>query len=964
MSDEAGAGRRPPVEPCPLRRAVTAALTSLLVVLALPAGPAAAASTAKVVIVVGPVGSSNAHYKADAEAIAVEARKYTSNVIKLASPMATWTRVKAAAQGASVLVYLGHGNGWPSTYAPFQAQTKDGLGLDPSTGADGTKTVYYGEDYIRANIRLAPNAVVLLYHLCYASGNTEPGLAPGTFTNARERVDNYGAGFIDAGARAVFAEGHPSHPATDYVRQLFTTNRTMDQVFRAAPSRHGNAIGPYASQRTPGLRFRMDPDTATPSGFYRSVIGDLALTAGTVTGPAPVPTGTTPPDFVFPGAAEVAGLAGTGLFRSAEAAADPVGAASSTLAKGTRLRLATEGTAMPDGTRVFGVSVLGGSVSGFVRATELAPRDSVAPEIWTLDQSPDWLSPNGDGKNDGLVVAARISETVTTGLQVRNAGGASVWSGSVTGDTARFAWNLRTKAGALVPDGAYTWTMKSRDTWGNPTVTRTGAFTVDGRAPVTTASTATTTGPDGWITTTPLVTLTATDALSGVGSINWRLDGGTVRTYTAPVPVTVNGTPKLEYRSVDRAGIVEAWHSLTLKIDTVPPEIAIPVVGTAGATEGTWLGPVKVSPAITDATSGVRTKTISVDGADPVSLGKAAVAVAGEGEHTVSVTATDVAGNAATTSRTFVIDTVAPVVELLALAAEGSSIPTVTPNGDKAGESIAIPYSVSESAAVTAVFADGTGVVVRTITGKVEAGAREAAWDGRTAKGVAVPDGRYTVTLTGTDPAGNASSPVVAPVDVYAALSAISRTPALFFPQDGDALAAKSTVRFTLLAPARVSLDVVDGKGTVVRTAWADRDFEAGSQSWSWNGKRADGTRAPRGTYRFLVRATNGEQAAAGAATTIADAFRTVTSTTSPARGAAFTITVVTAERLATTPRITVRQPGVSTWSVTMTKVSSTTWTTTIRPRKGGTAGPMSLTVQAKDTEGGTNAKVVRLSLR
>ena len=128
-------------------------------------------------------------------------------------------------QGANVFVYLGHGNGWPSIYAPFQTQTKDGLGLDPSTGADGNKVVYYGEDYIRANIRLAPNSVVLLYHLCYASGNTEPGLSQGTSRRRKERVDNYGAGFIGAGARAVFAEGHPAHPATSYIRQLFTTNR-------------------------------------------------------------------------------------------------------------------------------------------------------------------------------------------------------------------------------------------------------------------------------------------------------------------------------------------------------------------------------------------------------------------------------------------------------------------------------------------------------------------------------------------------------------------------------------------------------------------------------------------------------------------------------------------------------------------------------------------------------------------
>jgi hypothetical protein len=283
-------------EPCPLRRAVTLALTALLLVLAVPAAPVAAASTVKVVVIVGPVGASTAHYKQDAAAVAAEARRYTTNVVTISTPNATWSRVRAAAQGASILVYLGHGNGWPSIYPPFQVLTKDGLGLDPVAGADGSRTVYYGEDYIQNNIRLAPNAVVILYHLCYASGNTEPGLAVGTFADARLRVDNYGTGFIGAGARAVFAEGHPSHPATDYIRQLFTTERTMDQVFRAAPSRHGHVVGPYASLRTPGVQFEMDPDTATPSGFYRSVVGDLSLRASDVTGSVTPSTGTSPAD--------------------------------------------------------------------------------------------------------------------------------------------------------------------------------------------------------------------------------------------------------------------------------------------------------------------------------------------------------------------------------------------------------------------------------------------------------------------------------------------------------------------------------------------------------------------------------------------------------------------------------------------------------------------------------------------
>ena len=41
-------------------------------------------------------------------------------------------------------------------------------------GSGDYNTKYYGEPYI-ATLDLAPNAIVLLHHLCYASGNSEPG---------------------------------------------------------------------------------------------------------------------------------------------------------------------------------------------------------------------------------------------------------------------------------------------------------------------------------------------------------------------------------------------------------------------------------------------------------------------------------------------------------------------------------------------------------------------------------------------------------------------------------------------------------------------------------------------------------------------------------------------------------------------------------------------------------------------
>ena len=75
-------------------------------------------SNAKVVIVVGAVESNTTSYRAKGDAIYAEAIKYTPNVTKIYSPNATWAVVKAAAQGANIFVYAGHGYGFPSPYRP------------------------------------------------------------------------------------------------------------------------------------------------------------------------------------------------------------------------------------------------------------------------------------------------------------------------------------------------------------------------------------------------------------------------------------------------------------------------------------------------------------------------------------------------------------------------------------------------------------------------------------------------------------------------------------------------------------------------------------------------------------------------------------------------------------------------------------------------------------------------------
>lgn len=260
------------------RLTVFGLIAALVVAVGAVANPAPVAAAAKkVVIVVGPVGSKTGEYKDSARRYASLARSYGATVKEIYSPYATWSKVKAAAQGAHLLIYLGHGNGYPSPYGKFQKYTKDGMGLNATSGNGNYNTKYWGEYYIARDIDLAKNAVVILNRLCYASGNSEWGSANPTKSTAIKRVDNYGAGFLRANARAVFAEAINS--VGYQIRALFKSGRSMDSILMSHPAASGARDFRFSSTRTPGYRAHLDPPRA--GKYWRSVIGNLSLTATT-----------------------------------------------------------------------------------------------------------------------------------------------------------------------------------------------------------------------------------------------------------------------------------------------------------------------------------------------------------------------------------------------------------------------------------------------------------------------------------------------------------------------------------------------------------------------------------------------------------------------------------------------------------------------------------------------------------
>ncbi len=952
-------GRSSPVNESTARRRIPAVLIRSLgaVLLAvgavLPLGatlaPAAAAASPvnpKVVIVSGPVGSSNRHYKADADALAKVARKYTKNVVLIKTPNATWPAVKKAAQGASIFVYLGHGNGWPSKYRdalwPF---SQNGLGLDPPSGANGSAHVYYGEAQVASEIRFAPNAVVLLFHLCYASGNTEPGLPTGTLADKKQRVDNYGAGFFAAGARTVIADAYDAN--TPYMSRLFTASTSMSKLFHGVPTYHGNDIA-WDAFRTTGARIVMDPTNVAKGPYYHSIVYDPGLTAKLVTRTAYPATDVTPAALVVPGAATVAGAAD--LFAD-PGLTTPVGP----LAIDSRLRVLAEAAPLPDGSRVVQVRPLAGG-EGYVRADLLHPADSTPATLYNYDPPGTLIGPNGDYVFDTFRVIVRASEPLDGTITIRNSAGDTIKTLSATDAWSTFDWDVRDGGGTLIPDGHYSWSYAGTEPWGNnPTAfTKGGAFDLDATDPATTSAVSGTLDPSGWYTTAAKVTLTGKDAFSGLRATYYSLDGGKKTRYNAPLSIAHSGDHELDYWSVDVAGNVERTRSVEVKVDLTAPLTTAQLTGPVGE-PGFFRDDVTVGLQATDAQSGVASTEIALDGA-PLGPYGGPIVVSAAGLHQVAFRSTDVTGRREPTRTVaFTIDRTAPT-----LGAPGSVVPSTgqfSPNGDGLADSVALTHALSESGAVRLdVSPAGGGPAVRTATFPVGvAGPGSIAWDGRNDAGAYVADGDYTLTLTPLDRARNAGPSRTAAVRVFGSFVGLAPSPARFYPQDRDALTPRTQATFTLKRPANVVLTIVNGAGATVRTVAGS--YPAGPVAIAWDGRNDAGGFVPQGTYRILVAATIGGVGETHQASVRAAAFDLTTSVTSARRGRKLTLTVVTSEGLKrrTKPKLTVRQPGLAAYSVKLKKIGPTTWRATWQLKPGGRSGKLTLSVTATDRAGGRN---------
>ncbi len=249
-----------------------------------------AAEQPRAVIVVGPVEGATSQYRLEARQIADQLRSYGASVRQIVSPWATWAKVKEATAGANLLIYLGHGRGNPGPYGAFDSRTMNGLGLNHSGGHGDGNVTYYGEYFLQRSLGLAKDAVVILEHVPYAAGSSEPGRAnPGART-AMLRADNYAAGFLHSGAAAVYAS---DRSVATIIRDLFRSRLTMQSIFWNSPWTSTRYDTTFPAKRTAGASGIVAP--YSPGRYYQSVVGRLRWTAtdwrGTWSARSSAPTG-------------------------------------------------------------------------------------------------------------------------------------------------------------------------------------------------------------------------------------------------------------------------------------------------------------------------------------------------------------------------------------------------------------------------------------------------------------------------------------------------------------------------------------------------------------------------------------------------------------------------------------------------------------------------------------------------
>ena len=353
------------------------------------------------------------------------------------------------------------------------------------------------------------------------------------------------------------------------------------------------------------------------------------------------------------------------------------------------------------------------------------------------------------------------------------------------------AWQDYTTPFTISTDGPHTVQFYAIDNAGNNNSTSFNV-NIDREVPVLSHSLSGTAGSNNWYTSNVAVTLTATDASSGIDAIKYTINGGAEQEYTAPFTISSNGQYTIDFYAIDNAGNTAATSSFTIKIDSTSPVSSVSLSGTK---EGNvYTTDVTVSISRTDSMSGIAYTKYRVNGGTWTTY-TAPFTLSTDGTYTVDYYSADNAGNTESTkTATFeILKNHPPTADFSYTPANPTDTQTIhfTDNSDDTDGTIA-NYTWN--------FGDGNTSHLENPTHKYG------------------DNGTYTVTLTVTDDKG-ATDTISKQIEV------LNEPPTAYFKYEPtDNIKINDEVVFTD--------ESTDKDGTIVNYTW---NFGDGNVSYEKN---------------------------------------------------------------------------------------------------------------------------------
>ncbi|MCD6142375.1 chitobiase/beta-hexosaminidase C-terminal domain-containing protein, partial [Candidatus Bipolaricaulota bacterium] len=207
-------------------------------------------------------------------------------------------------------------------------------------------------------------------------------------------------------------------------------------------------------------------------------------------------------------------------------------------------------------------------------------------------------------------------------------------------------WQDYTTPFTISTDGSHTVQFYAIDNAGNNNSTSFNV-NIDREVPVLSHSLSGTAGNNNWYTSNVDVTLTATDASSGIDAIKYTINGGGAeQEYTAPFTISSNGQYTIDFYAIDNAGNTASEQSFSVKIDSTSPVSSVSISGTK---EGNvYTTDVTVSISRTDSMSGIAYTKYRVNGGTWTTY-TAPFTLSTDGTYTVDYYSADNAGNTEST---------------------------------------------------------------------------------------------------------------------------------------------------------------------------------------------------------------------------------------------------------------------------------------------------------------------------